>query len=404
VNLKVKIVLLSIVPVLAALLIISFFVYSQANQLVEQQVAAVEKQILEEKKNEILQYIELAKTSIEPFIDSDNPENRSQSEENVKRIIKNLTYGSDGYFFIYDYFGVNIVHPKQPWRAGENWWHIKDANGTYVIRDLVDVARDGGGFVSYLWARPSTGEVSKKLSYGLAIEEFGWMLGTGLYTDEISATVQELRNDVAARVNKIFSLIAAIFFASIIGVVSIISLLAYRETSFADRKLRELNNRILNIQELERARVSRELHDSISQILVSAKYEMSFAQSKIQKRHPDEIVELDESFHRIDDAIQEVRRISAGLRPIVLDDLGLSAALRSLGERFVQSTGIETRVDVTPVEGSAQEDGAGILNMKERMAHFSGKLSIHSNSKGTELIAEMPFGQEARSSDVRRYG
>jgi len=102
------------------------------------------------------------------------------------------------------------LHPKQPWRVGQNWMDLQDDNGIYIIRDLIFAAQKGGGFVEYAWERPSTGKGSQKLSYAVPIEAFGWMVGTGVYLEAVDAQISELRADVTGRVRSIFWLITVI--------------------------------------------------------------------------------------------------------------------------------------------------------------------------------------------------
>ena len=453
--LKFKILVLSILPVALALAVVMFFVQRQADLLVEQQVAALEARVVSEKQQELENYIELALTSIEPFVSENttDPEAEAQSADQIKRILGNLTFADDGYFFAYDMDGTSVLHPKQPWRVGENWWDVQDADGVYLIQELVAAAENGGGFVSYLWEQPTTGEVSQKISYAVRVDRFDWMIGTGVYLDEIDGLVAGLRADVEQRAQGIFLLISGIFAACVVGIGAFISVLAYRETSFANSALRKLYNKLVDVQEEERSRVSRDLHDGISQILVSAKYELALAKSRIEKTPDEGLRSLDGGFARIDEAIHEVRRISADLRPKDLDDLGLAAALRSLGARFEESTGLKTRVSTLPVNDAispeqksalyriAQEaltnirrhaaadtvevhldrdddgvtlviyddgqglgaqsshddlGGMGLRNMEERLAAFKGKLTIESRrdgETGTMLRVEMPASE-----------
>lgn len=460
--LKFKILFLSLVPVAIALAVAFFFVRFQAEQLVQQQVAALEEQIVEEKRQELRNYTELALASIEPFLldDTASASDRAFAAAQIVQILGNLTYAKDGYFFVYEQDGTNVLHPTQPWRVGENWWDVQDPDGVYLIRDLIYAAQNGGGFVPYMWERPSTSQTARKLGYAVMVDQFDWMVGTGVYLDEIDGLMATIRANVERQVDRIFVIILLIFALCVMGVGVFITVLAYRETSFADAKLRELYNELVDVQEDERARVSRDLHDGISQILVSAKYAIALAKTRLEKRHPDEDVPLDDGFARIDDAIQEVRRISSDLRPKALDDLGLAAALTSLGARFQKATGIPTHVTVSPAKDCLSPDqksalyriaqealtnierhadasevkitlsrekrgialvvadngrgmrantrtahhayrGIGIRNMEERMAAYSGHLSIQppgNGASGTSLVATMPFGAQDRGT------
>jgi len=101
-----------------------------------------------------------------------------------------------------------------------------------------------------------------------------------------------------------------------------------------DASLRKLSKRILSIQEQERVRIAREVHDELGQALTAMKIEL-------QHEPPGVIA------HRIDGIVDLVRRIAADLRPSILDDLGITAALEQQLRRLRESAGITTTLTVS---------------------------------------------------------
>ncbi|MBY5989125.1 cache domain-containing protein [Roseovarius atlanticus] len=447
------------------LVAVILLVQSQARLLVDRQVVALHERVLSTKKQELKNYIEIALTSVAPALASRMGDAATEAKiaDEVKSLLGRISFTEDGYFFIYDMNGVSIMHPRQSWREGENWLSVRDKDGVYLIRDLIAAARAGGGFVQYYWERPTTGKRARKISYAVSIERFGWMLGTGVYIDEIEELVAALRSDVEDRVRAIFIVISLIVAASVTGVGLLVSGLAYRETSFANTALRHLYNRMVDAQEEERARVSRDLHGGISQLLVSAKFALGHARSRMPVAQDGTAGNLGEGFALIDDAIEEVHRISADLRPKDLDDLGLAAAIRSLGERFAKTTRVPVHVSALPVNDAISQDqksalyriaqealtniqrhasatqveirlertssevvlevrdngagidaregpggtgygGLGLRNMEERLGAFSGALSVRGRERGgTVLRAVMPT-RAARGTKAKQAG
>ena len=155
-NLRLKIVLLATIPLIIAASATTILVNYQATKLARKEIAIFERTMLKAKQAELLNYISLAKTSIEHLYESEEPrsaELEADAQEQVKRVLNGLTYGEDGYFFVYDFDGNNIVHPKQTWRVGRNWLDLKDPNGDLVIQNLIRVAKEGGGFHRYYWGK-----------------------------------------------------------------------------------------------------------------------------------------------------------------------------------------------------------------------------------------------------------
>ncbi len=119
------------------------------------------------------------------------------------------------------------------------------------------------------------------------------------------------------------------------------------EGKLATQKMRDLTHKTVNFQEDERKRVSRELHDGINQLLVSVRYKLDSAKNKLNRQSPDDEVTavIEDADDILSSGIQEVRRISRDLRPTLLDDLGLSAALESLCSDFSERNDIEVSIE-----------------------------------------------------------
>lgn len=113
----------------------------------------------------------------------------------------------------------------------------------------------------------------------------------------------------------------------------------------AQRASQELSRKILNAQEQERQRVARDLHDSVNQLLSTAKYRLG---SLVSQCRGCEVKDVRLVRNVIERALGEVRSISRNLRPSELDDLGLIAALRSLVREFRERTSINARFSHDP--------------------------------------------------------
>lgn len=227
------------------------------------------------------------------------------------------------------------------------------------------------------------------------------------------------------------------------------------ERKRAEEVLRSLSRRIIEAQELERRRVARELHDSVNQLLSSVKFRLQAAEEKIPSREKAALKDAGEAKYLLEDAIREIRRISQNLRPSVLDDLGLLAAIRSTCAEFEKRTEMvvelkssripkrlppeielslyriiqeslsnvekhsgATRVtlklsrqnssiiasvsdngmgfslqEVTRQKG--EKAGFGLVGMRERVSSVGGSLDILSGlRKGTEIVVRIPLENE----------
>lgn len=359
-SLQRKILLVSILPLILAVIGIGALIFNQSGQLSRQQTAAFERGLIAAKKAELQYYAAFARNSISNIYHSAGRDDKA-AKAKVKQIIANLSYGPDGYFFVYDYNGNNLVHPRQAFRIGKDWYDLQDRQGNYVIRDLINAAKQGGGYTSYVWEKPSTGQLEKKIGYAIGLDKWGWMIGTGMYIDDITAQVANLQGDINQKTTRTFLLILVIVIAclAIVGGAGVFLTLQQHKTS--SNQLKALNQRIVETQENERTRVARELHDGISQQLSSTKYVFELAQIQHGSKKPETGSTLERGIRALANAIAEVRRISKDLRPGLLDDLGLAPALKSLVAEFAETTGLKITTNIQPVRSNLSEEAKTAL-------------------------------------------
>jgi methyl-accepting chemotaxis protein len=105
----------------------------------------------------------------------------------VKDELRSTKYGNGDYFFIYDYDGVNVMHGAKPEREGKNFYAAVDPSGRQLVKEQIDRARDGTGVASLLFPRAGSDVSVPKLSYQIAFDPWRWVVGTGVYIDDIDA-------------------------------------------------------------------------------------------------------------------------------------------------------------------------------------------------------------------------
>jgi two-component system NarL family sensor kinase len=191
----------------------------------------------------------------------------------------------------------------------------------------------------------------------MGLQDWQWAIGTGVFIDDVLASVAASRADVESRIQRTFYYIGAITLFALGLVFASGMVLNIRERRLADAKLKELTQRVFDAQEEERGRVARELHDGISQLLVGVRYALDNARRRLTRGDFDRVEDpLNKGISNLGTAITEVRRISRDLRPGVLDDLGLGPALKALTDDFAARTGIETRFSTVVFRNRLDEE------------------------------------------------
>lgn len=459
-KLRLKILLLAVVPLLIALAAIGAAVYVQGMQLAQREKQVVEQAWLSSKESELRHYVNLAYSAVAPMQDIGDDE---AIRARALALLGQMEFGHDGYFFVYDLHGKNLMHPRQPELVGRNLWDLHDTQGQPVIQNLLATARDAGKqgqAIRYLWEKPSTGQTVEKLGYVVIMERWGWMLGTGIYLDDVEQTLAHIDTAAQNNIRKMFAWLGGLIAVAVLGVTACGLALNIRDHRQSDAKLQLMARQVVRSQEDERARLSRELHDGISQILVSIKLALEATRERLQTHTRDTqafaLIDrpLSGALDRLNLAVGEVRRISHNLRPALLDDLGLPAALEHLGREFATphddgtrplDVHLHTSGEVRPLPDThatslfrvtqealtniirhahatcanitldygkrslcltitdngigfdvpeVQQDpqlGIGLRNMRERMAALSGTLTFHASDDGTSLQAWLPI-------------
>jgi two-component system sensor histidine kinase UhpB len=216
------------------------------------------------------------------------------------------------------------------------------------------------------------------------------------------------------------------------------------------QQLKDLTARLQNILEDERTRIARAVHDELGQQLTALKMDASWISNRINIDDKPIQGKLGEMMMLIDETVKTVRRISAELRPGILDDLGLIPALEWQGEEFERRTGIQSKFlngsadfgvdrdistnifrvyqevltnvarhsNATSIETTIEESNGwitltikdngigfdpedaknkkslGLLGMRERALMFHGELTVETgNERGTIISLRMPVGK-----------
>ncbi|KJY84916.1 histidine kinase [Vibrio galatheae] len=358
--LQAKLILLSLLPLLLVTALTSWISIHQAKTLGEKEIHIFEDGLIRSKETALKDHVNLAFDAIAHiYNDSNLPE--EEAKQQVKSVLSKLRYGKDkdGYFFAYDEQGTNLVHPIMPDLIGQNLIDLQDENGDLVIEALLDQAQSGGGFHRYLWQKPSTGENVIKLSYAAWLDKWNWMIGTGLYIEDITNEVANLKSEVSKNIETTFFSVIVIMLVTV-GVIVVITLAVnLHEHRLADRSLKELAHKTVMFQEDEKKHLARELHDGINQLLVSSKCHLELLSSKITdvplQQH---IVKSQQS---LTTAINEVRHISHNLRPSALDDIGLEAAMNTLLQDFKSHSGVDVEASLSTQPGKLKSEVATTL-------------------------------------------
>ncbi|MCM8733093.1 bacteriohemerythrin [Azospirillum sp. A1-3] len=117
---------------------------------------------------------------------------RAEAQDKAKTALKALRHDGDEYFFITDLAPRMIMHPIKPELDGTDVSRNADPNGKLLFQEFVRVVKaDGAGFVDYLWPKPGSAQPVAKLSYVKGFAPWGWLIGSGIYIDDVDVAFRQ---------------------------------------------------------------------------------------------------------------------------------------------------------------------------------------------------------------------
>ena len=116
---------------------------------------------------------------------------REAAQQQALSVISKLRYDHDDYFWINDLRPFMVMHPTNPKLDGKDLSSIKDPDGFAIFNEMANLAKTrGAGMVDYRWPKPGADAPVQKTSYVQLFEPWGWVIGSGVYIDDMQAEFQ----------------------------------------------------------------------------------------------------------------------------------------------------------------------------------------------------------------------
>ena len=129
----------------------------------------------------------------------------AQAQARSLDMVKSMRFGNDDYFFVYDLDLNAIGHPDDRIQ-GRNLTDMQDADGRYLLREARElVLTQGSGYLDYRWERLEGAVPSPKVGYLFLYEPWDWLVGTGVYVDDVDAEVQKRLTAVESELQQTFA-------------------------------------------------------------------------------------------------------------------------------------------------------------------------------------------------------
>ena len=339
-----------------------------------------------EKELKTRHLVETAYGIIEHFYKISRAGGMSESEAKGAALsaIKEERYDENGYFWINDMHPSMVMHPEKPELDGKDLSDYKDAKGKKLFVDVVETVKNSGaGFVYYFWQKPGFSEPVRKLSYVKGFTPWGWVIGSGIYLDDVSALFNAgMKNNmfILALISVLFGTMAWLISASIISPMG-------AEPSYVAEIVRSVaeGNLALKIDPDEKKNDSLlgvvkgmvgSLNGMVAKIGMSAS-DLSLISDKLSES-ADRVTESNQvQSSGIAGTSSAITEISASLKEVTkwVDNLSVSATESSSSILEMSANNDEVALNMESLSKSVEEVSASIFQMSATIRQISGGVS-----------------------------
>lgn len=399
-NMKVRTKLLIVMFV--AIAVLALCVVFSTNSMAQMQNQALE--IIENDERE--SYDELIKQQVENVISLcqviyDKYQAGEYTEDEAKKIaadeIRALRYGEGGYFWVDQYDGTNVVLLGSQ-TEGTNRMETKDADGYQMVKEIIRIGQEpDGGYTDYVYPKEGETESSPKRSYSKAFEPFGWVIGTGNYTDHIDDQIAAVKADFsnyASERRAVFSAAAFIEGAILVALLIAIIISIVKPLQKAIESLKQMEqgdfshaldaNLLKQKDDFGQLAVSLEsMRTEVGRLIGAVKEEALEITSMVQ--------EIDENITALDEEIESVsattEELAAGMEETAASSEEINAMSHEI-ESAAKSIAVRSQDGATEADG-IRERAVGIKTTTDENDRRTKQVHGEINSGLTKALEDI---------------
>ena len=300
-------------------------------------------------------------------------------KKEIFRVVSKLKFFGDktGYIFIYDYNGVVLMHPEKPSLVGKNLIGLKDPKGLFLIKELIEKAKQGGGFVTFGWAKKEGEEPVEKLGYAANFEPYKWMLGSGVYVDDLADEIEKTKvvlNEQNSQNTKTFIITCAVITVILIAVVLFILSRAI---------IKPIKNIVANLTE-------------ISDEIKSGKGDLT---KKLEVSGKDEISNIKSS---INDLTSELRSVIESVKGLAHENSSIAEQLSSTSAQTTNLTNKSSLIvtDTTNMAKTMSEEIKSSFEEAKKSKENLERTCLYINEVSNDVLGLSKNVDEAANSEI----
>ncbi|GIU44412.1 methyl-accepting chemotaxis protein [Shewanella algidipiscicola] len=235
-KMKNKLLVFALLPLIISFLLLVAITYTLESNALEENMNTFRDTLYSERKSLLEEEIEIGVEIVKYQLSLGD-------SGDVSAALRNVQFGSAGYFFIYDFTGKTIFHAVAPALEGTDQIGMTDPNGKKVVVGLIDSARNADGHFEFEYAKPGTSQIIPKLSYSAVVPGTNWVIGTGAYVDDLDVIIDDYRALMTKNMqNKAMTIVFIVLV--IIGITTVVMLFA------AQRMVNPIHNMVRSLEDI----------------------------------------------------------------------------------------------------------------------------------------------------------
>lgn len=338
--------------------------------------STLSESVFKEKEKQTENLVEIGLSVLEYYhsLETEGTLSREEAQKRAREAVKTMKFGKKSldYFWINDFDHIMLAHPFREDLEGEDVSGLKDPNGFHFIQEFVKVCKkDGAGFISYEWQYyDDESRIEPKLSYAAEFKPWKWIIATGIYVDDVKATVGRARN-----VMMMFSFVA-------IGIAVIVAVLV------ALAIVRPVRNTIDMLKDIAQGEgdLTKRLEVKTKDEIGELAHWFNLFVEKIQKI----IIRISANSSTISSSSEELSSIST--------QIAASAEEMTAQSNSVSSATEQTSTNVSTISAAAEEMSTQVSTVAASIEEMSASLNEVARNCQHELQVAAKANEEARGS------
>ena len=347
----------------------------------------VETRLMDEKRKATRNIVEVAASVLPEYAARVKSGELPVAEAQKRAIaqIRNMRYNQTDYFWINDLAARIVMHPISPELDGRDMSASKDNNGKLFIAEMVKLARRSGmGFVDYVWPKSAGGKPIPKISYIKLYEPWGWVIGSGIYVDDVRAEMVSLRWKIVS------------------GILFCMAVMTFSTYLAAQRIVGPLRRAVVNLREVSEgnltAHIGVENRDEMGQLFLA----MNDMVQRLQRM----VIDVIEAAQQVTAESQDLSAFSVDLaerahkQALAATEASNSMERMTLNIRQNGRNSLETEKIAVKSADDALAGGKAVDDTICAMKDITGRISIIEEiSRQTNLLALNAAIEAARAGE-----